>query len=258
MTQLVQIIDHGPIRELKMSRPPVNAIDDQLSQDLITGVAQAVADGARGIVLSGTERVFSAGMDVPYLLSHGNDLAALSRSWNLFFDAARALAHSPVPVAVSMGGHSPAGGCVLALCCDYRVMARSADPARPYAIGLNEVQVGLPVPEGVQRLLRRTVGARTAERLLIGGGMVPTEQALKIGLIDELADGPEVTARAVAWLQSLLKLPSAPMLYTRAVGRADLLEALRPEILQLEAAIDMWHSPDAQAGLHALATRLGK
>ncbi len=84
---------------------------------------------------------------------------------------------------------------MLALCCDYRIMARSVDPARPYAIGLNEVQVGLAAPEGIQRLLRRVVGAHRAERLLVAGEMVPAEQAVQIGLVDELVDG-ELVVRA--------------------------------------------------------------
>ncbi|KEZ97436.1 enoyl-CoA hydratase, partial [Xanthomonas vasicola pv. vasculorum NCPPB 895] len=91
-------------------------------------------------------------------------------------------------------------------CCDYRVMARSADTAKPYGIGLNEVQVGLAAPEGIQRLLRRVVGAHRAERLLISGQLLPAEQAVKIGLVDELVDGELVTARAVAWLQELQQL----------------------------------------------------
>ncbi|WP_169789691.1 enoyl-CoA hydratase/isomerase family protein, partial [Xanthomonas euvesicatoria] len=134
---------------------------------------QQAGEEVDGIVLSGSERIFSGGMDVPHLLAHGTDRAALLASWTAFFDAAQALANSRVPVVAAIGGHAPAGGCVLALCCDYRVMARSADTARPYTIGLNEVQVGLAAPEGIQRLLRRVVGAHRAERLLISGQLLP-------------------------------------------------------------------------------------
>ena len=85
--------------------------------------------GAQGIVLAGGAKVFSAGLDVPHLLSLGDDREALMSAWQSFFDAARAVAECPVPVVAAIGGHAPAGGCVLALCCDYRVMARSEDPA---------------------------------------------------------------------------------------------------------------------------------
>ena len=80
--------------------------------------------GAQGIVLAGGPKVFSAGLDVPYLLSLGDDRNALNSAWEHFFAAARAIARSPVPVVAAIAGHAPAGGCVLALCCDYRVMAQ--------------------------------------------------------------------------------------------------------------------------------------
>jgi enoyl-CoA hydratase/carnithine racemase len=252
----LEILDHGPIRQLRLARPPVNALDTALCQALTAAIAQAQADGVHALVLSGGERIFSGGMDVPHLLGHGDDRTALLASWQAFFDAAAALAACQVPVVAALTGHAPAGGCVLALCCDYRVMARSADPARPYALGLNEVQVGLVAPEGIQRLLRRTVGQHHAERLLVAGTLLPAEQAEKIGLVDELVDGELVVARAVAWLQDLLALPRAPMLATRAVARADLVEALAPQHIRLDRFIEAWYAPDAQAALRALVERL--
>jgi len=169
------------------------------------------------------------------------------------------VAESRIPVVAALTGHAPAGGCVLALCCDYRVMARSADPAKPYVIGLNEVQVGLVAPEGIQRLMRRVVGRHRAGVLLTGGQLVSAERALEIGLVDELADGaPQVVERAIGWLQAQLKLPPQPMLQTRAIARADLHEAMQAEHIQLERFVEAWFSPDAQGALQALAARLGK
>lgn len=254
----LEILDHGPIREIRLARPPANALDTALCRSLAAAVAQAQSEGRHGIVLSGGERIFSGGLDVPHLLSHGADRGKLLDSWSAFFAAAQALADCEVPVAAALTGHAPAGGCVLALCCDYRVMARSVDPVRPYAIGLNEVQVGLVAPEGIQRLLRRVVGAHRAERLLVAGEMVPAERAAQIGLVDELADGEQVVARAVAWLQALLKLPREPMLATRAIARADLREALAPQHIRLDRFVEAWYAPDAQAALNALAERLRK
>lgn len=254
----LDILDHGPIREIRLARPPVNALDTALCRALAAAIAQAQADATHAIVLSGGERIFSGGLDVPHLLAHGADRAALLDSWRAFFEAARALADSAIPVVAALTGHAPAGGCVLALCCDYRVMARSPDPARPHAVGLNEVQVGLIAPEGIQRLLRRVVGAHRAERLLVAGEMVPAERAAQIGLVDELVDGERVVARALAWLQALSRLPRGPMLATRAVARADLREALAPQHIQLEGFVEAWYAPDAQAALQALVERLRK
>ena len=259
MNALVETFQHGDIREIRMARPPVNALDTALCRALIDALAAATSDDVRGIVLSGGERVFSGGMDVPFLISLGDDRAALLDCWNAFFGVARALAGSRVPVAAAITGHAPAGGCVLALCCDYRVMARSADPAKPHVIGLNEVQVGLVAPEGIQRLMRRVIGPHRAGVLLAGGQLVSAERALEIGLVDELADdAAQVVALSIGWLQTQLAMPRQPMLQTRAIARADLHEAMQPEHIQLERFVEAWFSADTQATLQALAARLGK
>jgi enoyl-CoA hydratase/carnithine racemase len=184
MSDLLQILDEGPIRTLRLARPPVNALNPELCRELIEALAAAHADDVHGLVLAGAPGIFTGGLDVPYLMSLGDDRGALLDAWHAFFGAA-SLAESRIPVAAALTGHSPAGGCVLALCCDYRVMARSTDPAKPFAIGLNEVQVGLVAPEGIQRLMRRAVGPHRAERLLVAGEMVPAERAVEIGLVDD-------------------------------------------------------------------------
>ncbi|KEZ97222.1 enoyl-CoA hydratase, partial [Xanthomonas vasicola pv. vasculorum NCPPB 895] len=84
----IQILDHGRLREIRLARPPVNALDSALCQALSAAVQQA-GEQVDGIVLSGSERIFSGGMDVPYLLAHGTDRAALLASWTAFFDAAQ-------------------------------------------------------------------------------------------------------------------------------------------------------------------------
>lgn len=244
--------DHG-IRELKLMRPPVNALNPPLCEALENAVRQAGADDVRGLILSGGEGVFSAGLDVPYLLSLGEDTQGVTAAWNAFFQAVRAIATAPFPVVAAMAGHAPAGGCVLALCCDYRIMA-----AGPFRIGLNETQVGLVAPEGIQHLLRRVVGVHRAERLLVAGHMPDAAQAQAIGLVDEVVESAQVLPRALAWLSELLRLPRQPMLDTRAIARADLVAALQPERIELARFIDAWRHPDTQAGLRALVAKLGK
>ncbi len=249
----IQMLHHGDIAELQLARAPVNALDPTLCKDLRGAIDAAVDGGARGLVLSGGPKVFSAGLDVPYLVSLGDDRHALMTAWELFFDCAMALAACPVPVVAALVGHAPAGGCVLALCCDYRVMASG-----PFRIGLNETQVGLVAPEGIQRLLRRVVGTYRAERLLVSGEMLDAEQALQAGLVDELVEIDHVTLRARIWLEQLLALPRQAMLQTRAIARADMVEALQPHHIQLDRFIDAWYAPDTQGALCALVAKLGK
>ncbi len=250
---LVETTVHGDIHELRLARAPVNALDPSLCQALTAAISGAVANGARGIVLAGGPKVFSAGLDVPFLLSLGDDQGALLSAWNDFFDAARALAGCPVPVAAALAGHSPAGGCVLALCCDYRVMADG-----PYRIGLNETQVGLVAPEGIQSLLARVVGRHRAERLLVSGTLIEATEALAIGLVDELTGIDDVPTRARVWLEGLLLLPREPVLQTRQIARHDVVAALQPERIDLPRFVEGWMQPDTQAGLRAMLARIGK
>ena len=250
---LVETLVHGHVTELRLARAPVNALNPELCNDLSNALAGAVANGAGGIVLSGGPKVFSAGLDVPYLLSLGDDQAALLLAWTAFFDAARALLESPVPVVAALAGHSPAGGCVLALCCDYRIMAEG-----PYRIGLNETQVGLVAPEGIQALMARVVGPHRAERLLVAGAMPDAAEALRIGLVDELTGIDEVAIRARAWLEELLQLPRTPMLETRRIARADAVDCLREARIYLPRFVGGWMQPDTQAALRAMLARIGK
>jgi len=253
MSELVQSIPHGRIHELRLARPPVNAINPALCSALRSAIDDAVAAGAEGLVLSGGPKVFSAGLDVPWLLTIQDDQQALHDAWNGFFEAARAIAASPVPIVAAIAGHAPAGGCVLTLCCDWRVMAEG-----PFTIGLNETQVGIAIPPGIMQLLQRTVGPRRAEAMLVPGEMVDSERALKIGLVDELADVDHVLTRALARLDLLLDLPRGPMLETRRVLRADLQRALSAESMQLERCLESWRSDDTQRALRAMVARLGK
>jgi enoyl-CoA hydratase/carnithine racemase len=252
-TALVETIDHGAVRELRLARPPVNALDPRLCSAIAAAVASAADAGVHGLVLSGGPKVFSAGLDVPYLVSLGDDRSGLRAAWEAFFEAARALANAPMPVAAAIAGHAPAGGCVLALCCDYRVMASG-----PFAIGLNETQVGLVAPEGIQHLMRRVVGAYRAERLLVAGELVQADAALAMGLVDELVDIDSVATRARVWLEQLLQLPRQPMLETRRIARADLVSALAPERIRIDHFVEGWYSDDTQGALRALMAKLGK
>lgn len=252
---MLEIIHHDTIHELRLARPPVHALDPALVSRLREAVATAQREGARGLLLSGTPGMFSAGLDVPALLQL--DRGRMRAFWNDFFGLCADLARSPIPTVAAITGHSPAGGAVLSIMCDYRVMARSADAEKPYRIGLNEVQVGLSVPDCIQAALRRLLGAWRAERLMVAGAMLDSAQAQAIGLVDELAEVEAVVPRARAWLDGLLALPAHAMRETRRLARADLAAVFAdPESFRVDAFVDGWFADETQAVLHALVARL--
>lgn len=238
------------IVELRMARPPVNALSPELLAALQDSIAATTAQGARGLVLSGLPGLFSAGLDVPALLTL--DPAELESAWRKFFSVSAALCASPIPTVAAITGHSPAGGAVLSLFCDYRVMAEGN-----FRIGLNETQVGLVVPGVIQYAFRRLLGAHQAERLLVAGAMIDAAQAHRIGMVDALAAVDQVVPTAVEWLRGTLAVPQHAMLKTRQIARADLVAAMGdPNKLDLSAFVTDWFNDETQRVLHGLVARL--
>jgi len=248
---MILVTDHGAVRELRLNRPPVNALNRELIAALRRAVETAPHDGVRALVLSGSPGRFSAGLDVPQLL--GLDRAALAALWRELYALLRALASSPIPIAAAITGHAPAGGTVLPLFCDWRVGAQG-----DFKLGLSEVQVGIVLPPIILRALRRQVGPRQAERLAVTGVLISPQEALSIGLVDELASVERVVSRALEWCQGVLALPAEAMAVTRSNARADLVGLFDNLEAELETVTEAWWRPQTQHALHAMVERLGK
>ncbi len=246
---MLDTIRHDQVLELRLNRPPANALDRDLLASLQRGIEAAPREGARAVVLSGAPGMFCAGLDVPALIQL--DRAGMRAAWESLYDTMRALANSPLPVAAAITGHSPAGGAVLAINCDYRVMAQG-----DFKIGLNEVRVGIPLPPVLLRVLRRVVGERQSERLAVAGLMVDAQEALRIGLVDELVPVEQVTQAAALWCRSMLELPAHAMLATRAGARRPLVELFERSQEEIDEVLEAWFMPETQAALHALIERL--
>src|SRR5258707_12537095 len=254
---MLETILHDAIVELRLARPPVNAFDVPLTRALREAIESAPASGARGIVLSSNRvGMFSGGLDVAAVLQLDKE-GRLAELWREYSSLCRTIAASPLPIVAAITGHSPAGGAVLATFCDYRVMARGADPIKPFRIGLNETQVGLTVPPEVQTGLRRLVGAYRAERLMVAGAMPGSEEALRIGLVDELVEPDQVIARAIEWLRSLLALPPRAMSETRRIARADLIAAFDAHRSgDVDDFVRGWFGEESRATLTAVMAKL--
>ena len=249
---MIVTTDHGAVRELRLDRPPANALVPELLDALRDGVSRAPEEGVRAVILSGRPGRFSGGLDVPHLLTL--DRARIEGLWESFYGLLRALASSPIPVGAAITGHSPAGGAVISIFCDHRVMAEG-----DFKIGLNEVQVGMPVPPIIHDVLVRLVGPRQAERLAVGSQLVSSAEALRIGLVDELAPPDQVIDKALEWANWLISLPPVALSRTRSLARADLIRIVEAH-MQGETAmlVEDWFSDETQASMSAVAERLTK
>jgi 3,2-trans-enoyl-CoA isomerase len=246
---MIFTIEHGPVRELRLDRPPANALAPELMTALERAVTAAPEEGVRALILSGRPGMYSAGLDVPLLLKL--DRPALAVAWHNLYTLMRTLAASPIPIAAAITGHATAGGIVLPLFCDRRLCAEGS-----WKIGLNEVQVGLPLPPVIHAALERAVGARQAERLAVEGLLVTPAEAARVGLIDELVPAERVVERAVEWCRSLLALPREAMARTRRQARAGLVGHFDFFAGELEQMVASWWSDEAQAVLHGVVERL--
>ena len=249
---MLEFTEHGPVCEIRMAHPPVNA----LSGDFMEELAKALSEKAteyRAIVLSGQPGMFSAGLDIVSLTTYNKE--QVEKFWRQFFKLLETIAASPVPIAMAITGHSPAGGAVMAIHADYRVMTEGN-----YKIGLNEVQVGLVVPPHVQRVLIRLVGKYRAERLMVAGALVSPQEALRFGMVDEVMDSPEETVtRAVEWCTLHTSLPPRAMSNTRSFARQDLAtnydDLTQEDVDQFTQA---WFSDETQAVMRQVVASLGK
>lgn len=247
---MIEVIEHGLVSEMRLQRPPVNAINMDLMEALLSSHRNIVKKDQQAIVISGKEGMFSAGLDVPELLQMSRNEVMVF--WDRFFTMQSCLLGSAIPLVAAVTGHAPAGGAVIALQCDYRVAARG-----DWKMGLNEVQVGLAIPAPILAVLRFVVGERAASRLATAGEMLNMEQALAIGLVDELAEPDAVVERALEYARKLTGLPRQAMNATRLQAKEHLLE-YRVTREHIESATDAWFSDETQSVMRELAEKLGK
>lgn len=250
---MLELIDHPQqIREIRLARPPVNALNSELLRALTGALTEA--RGAAAIIVSGQPGVFSAGLDVPGLLQL--DRPALTDVFEVLWRAQQAVALSPAPVVFAITGHCPAGGTVLAIHADYRVMAQGE-----FKLGLNEVQVGLYPGPVIAGAFRRLVGGHAAQ-LLARGALIDPATALRVGLVDEVCEPGRCQSRALELAREFASLPREPMLRTRELARQDLrelfgapAEASRLAREFAEAGAETWFSPVTQERLGLLFSR---
>jgi 3,2-trans-enoyl-CoA isomerase len=261
---MLDIIDHAlipegaftesaSVRELCLNRPPVNALDRDLLRKLVAEISAAAKD-AEALVITGQPNLFSAGLDVRAMLDA--DRAAMVALFVEVWRVQRAIATSSIPVIFGITGHSPAGGTVMAIHGDYRVMA-SGD----FKIGLNEVQVGLYPGPVITGAFRRLVGGHAAQ-FLSRGALMDAATALRIGLVDELVEPASVVTRALAMAREFCTLPREAMQRTRALVRRDLVDlfgepsrAGEIENAFAGVAADMWLLPETLARLRKAFAR---
>jgi len=250
--------DGGAVATLTLARAPVNSMSLEVWEQLSAGLRAAEADMPRTralVVASGLRRpLFTAGNDINELYAPRTSEGRYRRFWRAQTGCLVAFLRSPLATVAAIGGHCPAGGCALALCCDRRVMA----DAPKAAIGLNEVALGIAVPRFWVRRLAQVVGERAAEELCLGGRMVPTAEAAALGLVDEVVphDSKELDGAARAWAEKQARLSPAARAETKRFVRAPLADAWWAQV-DAEAAA-CWAGLNEEGTVRALGAVLAR
>jgi enoyl-CoA hydratase/carnithine racemase len=233
------------VKVVTLNRGTTNAINRQLVEEL-TGTLKQIREDpdTQGAVLaSSNEKFFSIGFDIPQLFD-------LSREeFGSFFRAYNQLCMDlyvlPKPIVVAITGHATAGGCILALCCDYRFIAEGRR-----LMGMNEIKLGVPVPYPIDCIFRQLVGARTARDVVDSGEFYPPEKLIQMGMVDQILPVGEVLSRSVEKARLLGSYPQA----ASAMIKRNRTETVKTEILaRLDERerffIECWYSDEVRKRL---------
>ncbi len=239
------------IYELTLSGAGRNALSTEVMTDCLRQLAAA---GDRPVLLTGAGPAFSAGLNLKEVAAL--DLAGAERFLAVLDQLMDTLYRHPAPTVAWVNGHAIAGGCVLALACDYRVAASSNGSPGATLIGLNEVALGLRFPPRIFDLVRRRVPARHLETVVLGAGLFAPPEALRLGLLDAVReDSASASAHALETLQALSAHPRDAYAAAKRALRPPLQAS--PEELAVfgVGGLESWVSPALKA---RIATLLGR
>lgn len=247
MGEFVRLDVDGGIGTIRLDRPPMNALNIQVQEEIRAAATEADqrAD-VRAVVVYGGEKVFAAGADIKEMaeMSYA-DMAVRAGALSSAFSAVAAISK---PTVAAITGYALGGGFELALCCDRRV---AGDNAR---VGQPEILLGLiPGAGGTQRLAR-LVGPAMAKDIVFTGRFVGADEAMAIGMVEQVVAPDEVYATARSWAEQFVNGPARALAAAKAAVDGgldgDLGSGLRLESYLFAA---LFATEDARIGMRSFA-----
>jgi enoyl-CoA hydratase len=224
--------DH--ILTLRLAHGKASAMDLELCEALIHELREAEASDARAVILTGTGSIFCAGVDLFRMTNDG--AAYVERFFPALRDSLHALFTFPKPIVAAVNGHAIAGGCLLTVACDYRLMSAGK-------MGIPELLVGVPFPAVAVEILKFACG-RDAQSLIYSGRTVTPDDAKLTGMIDEVVAPDFLLARANHVARELAAVDGRNFAFTKKQLRGDTLDRI-DKISALDAdAVKMWSAPE--------------
>ena len=245
--EFIRVDRDGELLIIALARGKANPLNATMVEELIAAFGGATAEDIRGVVFaSDRPKFFSSGFDVGEVFEYDRD--RMKEFFSRFIDLYEAMMHLPKPVVAAVSGHAFAGGAVLALACDSRVMADG-----DFGFALNEVNLGIVVPSGFIRMAVAAVGERNAREIILEGKTITPSRALEMGLADAVVKPEAVLERAITRARELAAKPklafgAVKQLFLEAGG----LSAASSDHLTLEQFAHHWFSPEATERKQAL------
>ena len=248
-TILVTINDR--VASITLDRGRSNPINHQMVRELTACIKDIEKDGdVGGIILTGKQGFFSSGVDL--IEVYGYNEVQVKSFWTDFFELQRVLISFKKPLVAAISGHSPAGGCVLAICCDYRLMAEGE-----YIIGLNEIPVGIIVPESIFEVYAFWIGRQKAYQYLLEGKLIKVNGALKIGLIDEVCAADSLLVQAEKKVRTYMQFNPVTWRQSKLNLRSKLISHLnKNQSTTIDQMLTQWWAPETRAGLEMIIQNL--
>jgi enoyl-CoA hydratase/carnithine racemase len=240
-----QIESHEKVIVLKLNRGITNAINLEFINELGGIIEKATADSnVNGIVVtSSNEKFFSIGFDIPELF--GLSKEDFGNFYGAFNQLSIALYTLPKPSIAVITGHAIAGGCILALCCDYRFIAEGRK-----LMGLNEIKLGVPIPYPADCILRSIVGTRNAREITDTGDFYEPEQLHHLGMVDKILPIEKVLPESIKKANHFGSFPAQAF----EMIKQNRIEMVRKQILEHLAEkekyfIECWYSNEVRKRL---------
>jgi 3,2-trans-enoyl-CoA isomerase len=233
----IQVSRDEGIAAVAISRGRVNALNEAMVEEIDDCLQGLEKDEmVRSIILTGQGKFFSFGFDIPEFLSYSKDafIVFLTKFTNLY----TRVFLFPKPVVGALNGHAIAGGCMLAMACDYRLMISGKAK-----ISLNEINFGSSVFAGCVEMLKFWVGQRKAQSVVYSGSMLLAEEALQLGLIHQISAEENLKDDATAVARDLAQKDRAAFASIKTLLRkpiaAEMIKRERDSVLEFA---DIWYS----------------
>ncbi len=244
MGERVKLEFDGEMAVITLNRPEkLNALDTVTRKELLKSFSE-VEEKARVAIITGSGKAFAAGADINELLQR-DPIAALEAA-KLGTELFTRIEESDIVSIAAVNGYALGGGCELAMACDIRIASRKAKFGQP------EINIGIiPGAGGTQRL-PRLVGLGMAKKLVLTGEMIDAEEALRVGLVEEIVEEDRLMERAKEIARKILEKPPLTVKLAKRALNASRSMSL-PDGLRYELSLFsiLFSTEDAKEGMRA-------